>query len=69
MMEDKVIKSIITLLKKDNRGITITDLVKKTGFSRSTIIQRLALLQGAKKLIIRQVSGAKLHYLKKNKND
>ena len=65
MMEDKVTKSIITLLKKDNRGITITDLVKKTGFSRSTIIQRLALLQGAKKLIIRKVSGAKLHYWKK----
>jgi len=55
------------ILKKTGRGLTITDIVKKSKFSRSTVINVLAKMEGAKKISFRKVGMAKVYYLLKDK--
>lgn len=57
--EDK----ILTLLKK-SQGLTITEIVEMSDFSRSTIRTILAKLEGAKKVIFRQIGMAKVYMVK-----
>ena len=68
-------KSILSILKKNqNRGITsaangltITDIVEKSKFSRSTVINILSKLEGAGKISFRKIGMAKLYYLLEDK--
>lgn len=61
MKEEKIIK----LLDKNPMGLTITDIVGMSKFSRSTVRTILARLEGARKVIIKRVGMAKLYSLKK----
>jgi DNA-binding transcriptional ArsR family regulator len=60
-MEDKTLILILDFLKKSKDGMTITDLVNCSGLSRSSIRTALAKLEGARKIIFRQVGMAKLY--------
>ena len=64
--EDK----IKLILKKTSRGLTITDIVNKSKFSRSTVINILSRLEGAGKISFRKIGMAKIYSLnKKSKNE
>jgi len=57
-------EKIVHILKKRGDGLSITELVKISGLSRSITRITLAKLEGANKVSIRNVGMAKLHYLK-----
>ena len=58
------------ILKKTSRGLTITDIVNKSKFSRSTVINILSRLEGADKISFRKIGMAKIYSLnKKIKNE
>ena len=58
------------ILKKTSRGLTITDIVKKSKLSRSTVINILSRLEGADKISFRKIGMAKIYSLnKKMKNE
>ena len=56
-------RKIVRILGSNNRGISITELVKLSGLSRSAVRIILARLEGGKKVSIRKVGMAKLYYL------
>ena len=58
-MEEK----IINILKENDIGLTITDLVRISKLSRSAIRIILAKLEGAEKLEFRQIGMAKVYSL------
>ena len=53
---------IITELKRNQAGYTISELSKKLKLSRQTIANCFAYLEGANKVNIRQVGMAKIYY-------
>lgn len=53
---------IIRELKKSPDGFTVSELSKKLNFSRQTIANCFAFLEGAEKVRIRQVGMAKVYY-------
>ncbi len=55
-------EEIIELLKSHPDGLTVGDISKKCGISRTTASLVLAELQGAQEIRIRNVAAAKLHY-------
>lgn len=55
-------KQIEELLKDNPKGLTIQDMVDRSGISRNTIMVILAKLFGEKRLGLRQIGNAKLHY-------
>ncbi|NCN87078.1 helix-turn-helix domain-containing protein [archaeon] len=57
------IKIILDLIKKNPEGLTITEIVLKSKFSRSTVRTILANLEGAKKIIYRSIGMAKVYSL------
>ena len=64
-MDDKNIKKIIEILKKESiLGLTITELVKISKFSRHIVLKTLAQLEGADKVLIRKAGMAKIYSLK-----
>jgi DNA-binding transcriptional ArsR family regulator len=52
---------IIELLKENKSGLTIAEIIKKTGTTRQTVSVVLAELRGAKLVEIRKIGVAKLH--------
>ena len=52
------------LLEENSLGLTIQELSNKAKVTRNTIVIILAELKGEKRIVIRQVGQAKLHYLK-----
>lgn len=62
MEKEEKIKGI---LKDFKEGLTITTIVDKSNFSRSTVRTILARLEGGNKVKIRQVGMAKLYSLVK----
>lgn len=54
-------KELIKKIKSNKLGLSITDLVKQTSYSRCQIRTMLARLEGANKVSIRQVGMAKLY--------
>lgn len=52
---------IIDLLREDNSGLTIADIIKKVGTTRQTASVVLAELKGANLIEIRKIGVAKLH--------
>lgn len=55
---------VLNLLKKHKEGLTVTEISKLLNISRNTTAISLARLDGAKKIKIRNVGMAKLHFLK-----
>jgi predicted transcriptional regulator len=55
---------IKTILKKNSNGLTITDIVNKSKFSRSTVRNALARLEGARKISYKKIGMAKIYSLK-----
>ena len=62
-MESKE-KEVVSILKENPSGMTITLLVKNSDFSRSTVRTILAKLEGGGKVKIREGGMAKLYSLK-----
>jgi len=59
-------EAVISMLRKHgDGGLTITDLVKISGLSRSTVRTILAKLDGAGKISFRKIGMAKLYSVKK----
>lgn len=56
-------KGVIDFLRKNNVGLTITELVGLTKLSRSTVRVVLARLEGAEKISFREVGMAKVYIL------
>ncbi len=59
-MEEK----IISILKENDRGLTITELVRISKLSRSAVRIILAKLEGAEKTEFRRIGMAKVYSLK-----
>lgn len=68
MPDNKKEKTVIESLKKSNIGLSITEIVSESGLSRSLVRIILAKLEGAEKVLVRQVGMAKLYYIKPEKN-
>ena len=64
MFDKKTSKVIKILNKNSDSGLTITELVKVSKFSRHTVITSLAKLEGAGKVSIRKIGMAKIYSLK-----
>ena len=56
-------KIIVTFLRRNNGGLTITELVSLSRFSRSTVRVILARLEGGRKISLRKIGMAKMYYL------
>ena len=59
---DKKLNIIADLLKIHGEGLTITDVMHKTGFARHTVLTRLFFLMGSGNVSMRRINMAKLHY-------
>ncbi len=59
---DKKLSAIGDLLKSHKDGLTITDVMKKTGFARHTVLTRLYFMMGHGDVSMRRINMAKLHY-------
>ena len=59
--KDKTKTKITDLLKSNTEGLTITEIMQKTGLARHTILARLHNLIGEDKVGYRQINMAKLH--------
>ncbi|MBT3985549.1 HTH domain-containing protein [archaeon] len=57
-------KRVLKLLKENRDGLTVQEIARALKVSRNTIPIVLAELKGAKKIRIRPVGKAKLHYIK-----
>jgi GTP-sensing pleiotropic transcriptional regulator CodY len=55
---------VLILLEDSERGMTITELVGKSGLARGAIRISLAKLEGAGKIFFREVGMAKLYFMK-----
>ena len=58
-------KKVISELKKNPNGYTISELSKKLKITRHTIANVFAFLEGARKIKIRQAGMAKIYFWKK----
>lgn len=56
-------RDIVELLRKTNNGLTITELVNLSKFSRSTVRVILARLEGADKVSFREIGMAKVYVM------
>ena len=65
--QDIALKKIVSLLSKSLNGLTITEIVQKTGLSRSAIRTSLAKLEGAGRVLVRKIGMAKVYSLQKIK--
>ncbi len=61
MEKDKTMIQIEDLLKSNDEGFTISEIAKKTGLARQTILSRLNHLNGADRITIKQINMAKIH--------
>lgn len=62
--KDKTKIKITDLLKAHPQGLTITEIMQRTGLARHTVLARLHNLVGQDKVSVRQINMAKLHYWK-----
>ncbi len=60
---DDAVNNIIKTLTKNPEGLTITEIVEKTGKPRSFVRTQLAKLEGGNKVVIRNVGMAKIYKL------
>jgi DNA-binding transcriptional ArsR family regulator len=64
-IDDKLIKKIVSILKNNSEGLTITEIVYKTKLGRSAVRTALAKLEGGNKVLIKKIGMAKVYSLKK----
>jgi len=64
VMEKSAEKKVVELLRKSEDGFTITELVSKLDFSRSTIRVALARLEGEGRISFRSIGMAKVYVLR-----
>ncbi|HLC87040.1 MAG TPA: ATPase domain-containing protein [Candidatus Nanoarchaeia archaeon] len=62
--KDKTKIKLEDLLKSYKEGLTIAEIMKKTGLARHTVLARLHALRGEGKVAVRQINMAKLHLWK-----
>ena len=62
-------KSIIGFLRKNEDGLTITELVSLSKLSRSTVRVVLARLEGGDKISFREIGMAKVYHLEGGQNE
>jgi len=55
-------ETIMKELKKNPNGFTVSELSKKLNFSRQTVANCFAFLEGAEKVKIRQAGMAKIYF-------
>jgi len=67
-MGDNIVNKIGKIFKKNSDGLTITELVKVSKFTRSAVRTALAKLDGAGKVSLRKVGMAKVYFLKRGEN-
>ena len=68
MQETNTKQQILELLKEKNYGLTIEEVSCELKISRSTGSKYLAVLEAERKVVIRSIGKAKLHYLLGNYN-
>ncbi len=61
---EEIKEKIISELKKNQAGYTISELAKKLKVARQTIANCFAFLEGAQKVNIRKAGMAKIYYWK-----
>jgi DNA-binding IclR family transcriptional regulator len=62
---DKHLNKIVSVLKNNPEGLTITEIVNKTNLSRSTVRTALANLEGGNRVSIKKIGMAKAYTLKR----
>jgi len=62
---DNALKKIVSVLKDNTDGLTITEIVYKTKLSRSAVRTSLSNLEGGNKVSIKKIGMAKVYSLKK----
>ena len=67
LMKNSTEKKVVNILKKNTDGVTITDLVKLSGLSRSTVRVALARLEGRDNINFRSIGMAKVYVLGESK--
>lgn len=60
-MVNKSVEEVVKILKKNHQGLTITELVDVSGFSRSLVRIVLARLEGANRVNVRKIGMAKVY--------
>ena len=60
---DKHLNKIVSVLKNNSEGLTITDIVDKTNLGRSIVRTALANLEGGNKVSIKKIGMAKVYSL------
>jgi len=63
---DDVINKVYLALK-NSKGLTITDIVKKTKLNRSSVRTALAKLDGAERVSVRKIGMAKVYFSNRRK--
>ena len=63
-IDDKVRNKIISILKNNSYGLTITEIVGKTNLSRSAVRTVLAKFEGGNKVLVRKIGMAKVYSIK-----
>jgi len=63
----KISERILKLLEKKSYGLTIEEVANSLDINRATASKYLAILNAEKKVIVREVGKAKLHYLGSSK--
>ena len=59
----KHLNKIVSVLKNNSEGLTITDIVDKTNLGRSIVRTALANLEGGNKVSIKKIGMAKVYSL------
>ena len=62
---DKALNKIVSILKNNSGGLTITEIVNKTNLGRSAVRTTLAQLDGGNKVSIKKIGMAKVYSFKK----
>jgi DNA-binding Lrp family transcriptional regulator len=62
---DNILNKIVSILRNNSRGLTITEIVNKTNLSRSTVRTALANLEGGNRVSIKKIGMAKVYTLKR----
>jgi DNA-binding transcriptional regulator GbsR (MarR family) len=61
---DNTVKKIVSVLKVNSDGLTITEIVSKTKLGRSAVRTSLAKLEGGNKVSVKKIGMAKLYSIK-----
>lgn len=58
---DKALDKIVSILKNNSDGLTITEIVETANLNKSSVRTALAKLEGANKVSIRKIGMAKVY--------